>query len=120
MGDGVVRNRYCAVAFGGFADREPGHFLPVGGERCFAASDFPQARVQLLNNGEFEDGYQAIAFALDNVPFRNNPFIAKNVILITDEGRSVIEEGEGLTRESIQQRLRVSVYACSDGIQLLK
>ena len=106
MGDGAVRNRYCAVAFGSFGTLQQGHFLLVNGQRCFFASDFPQARVQLINAGFIEDGYEAMQFAIDNVPFRNNPFIAKNMILITDEGRSVIPLGENITRSSIESELR--------------
>ena len=44
VGDGAVRNRYCAVAFGGFGVLERGHFLEVDGQRCFFAPDFPRAR----------------------------------------------------------------------------
>lgn len=102
VGDGAVRNRYCPIAFGGFAEQEQAHFLPVDGQLCFPVADFPRARAQLKNEGLREDGYQAIRFALDNVPFRENPFIAKNMILITDEGRTVIPPGETETRESIQ------------------
>jgi len=78
----------------------------VNGQRCFFASDFPQARVQLINAGFIEDGYEAMQFAIDNVPFRNNPFIAKNMILITDEGRSVIPLGQNITQSSIESELR--------------
>ena len=49
-----------------------------------------------------EDGYQAIQFAIDNVPFRNDTRIARNMLLITDEGRTAIPEGAGLTFESVQ------------------
>lgn len=86
---------------------EPGHFLPVNGQSCFTAAEFSQARVQLANAGLREDGYEALKFALDNVPFRrNNPFVAKNMILITDEGRNVIPQGENITRQSIEADLR--------------
>ena len=74
---------------------------------CYSAADFRAAQQQLITNGRFEDGYQAIQFVLDNIPFRNSPFIAKNILLITDEGRSVIPEGENITRESIEENLRV-------------
>lgn len=56
-----------------------------------------------------EDGYEAIQFAIDNIPFRNTPFIAKNIILITDEGRTPIPQGENITRESIQDELKVHI-----------
>ncbi len=102
VGDGAVRNRYCAIAFGGHVEREQAHFLLVDGQPCFAAADFPRARALLKNAGLREDGYQAIRFALDNVPFRQSPLIAKNMILITDEGRTVIPQGADETRETIQ------------------
>ena len=57
---------------------------------------FSQFRAQLLNAGLHEDGYQAIEFALNNVPFRDSPFVAKNIILITDEGRTTIPDGAGI------------------------
>lgn len=57
-----------------------------------------------------EDGFQAIQFALDRVPFRASPFIAKNILLITDEGRVPIPEGENLTRPIIEQQLKVASY----------
>ena len=66
---------------------------------------FLSSSAQLINAGFYEDGYEAIDFALRNVPFRESPFIAKNIILITDEGRSVIPEGENITRSSTQTAL---------------
>lgn len=107
VGDGPVRNRYCLVGYGGVLENQTGHFQPVDGQPCFLASDFPRAQSQLQTLGIEEDGYEAIQFALDNAPFRESPFIAKNIILITDEGRTVIEEGENITRELIQAELKV-------------
>ena len=75
--------------------------------RCYPASDFPRAQAQLLTAGVDEDGYEAIQFALDNVPFRNSPFIAKNILLITDEGRRIIPEGEDITRDSLEEEIKV-------------
>ena len=108
-----MRNRYCLVGYGGIFENEPGHFLPVDGQPCYLASDFPRAQSQLVALGIKEDGYEAIKFALDNVPFRDTPFIAKNIILITDEGRTIIEAGEDITRESIQAELKVLVTTAS-------
>ena len=98
-----MRNRYCLVGYGGVLENATGHFR----QPCFLVSDFPRAQSQLATVGIEEDGYEAIQFALDNVPFRESPFIAKNIILITDEGRTVIDEGENITRESIQAELKV-------------
>ena len=105
-----MRNRYCLVGYGGVLENATGHFRSVDGQPCFLVSDFPRAQSQLVTNGIEEDGYEAIQFALDNVPFRESPFIAKNIILITDEGRAIIDEGENITRESIQEQLKVRTY----------
>lgn len=105
VGNHENRNRYCAIAFGGIGPMEPAHFLLVNGEKCFTADQFPKARVQLKNAGLYEDGYEAIHFAINNVPFRDSPFIAKNVFLITDEGRSIILQGQSLTKTSIRDEL---------------
>lgn len=108
VGDGDVRNRYCLIGFGSFKPFTTAHFRDVGGKVCYSAADFPRAQAQLLTQGRMEDGYEAIQFALDNVPFRNSPFIAKNILLITDEGRTVIPEGENITRQSIEQAIKVA------------
>ena len=78
---------------------------------CYSAADFPRAQTQLVTQGLDEDGYEAIHFALNNVPFRNSPFIAKNILLITDEGRTIIPEGVNITRQSIEQELKVLYFA---------
>lgn len=110
VGDGETRNRYCVIGFGGFGSNlRPGHFRSVAGQACYTAAEFPLAQRQLVAAGLFEDGYQAIKFGLDNVPFRESPFIAKNVILVTDEGRTPIREGADITRASIEAELKVCV-----------
>ncbi|KAL5475417.1 hypothetical protein EMCRGX_G025231 [Ephydatia muelleri] len=105
VGDYGNRNRYCAIAFGGIGPLEPAHFLLVNGEKCFTADQFPKARIQLKNVGLNEDGYEAIHFAINNVPFRDSPFIAKNVFLISDEGRTIIPQGQSLTKSSVRDEL---------------
>ena len=102
-----MRNRYCLVGFGGFGNLRRGHFRPVDGMPCIFASDFLRAQSQLVVRGAMEDGYEAIEFALDNIPFRNSPFIAKNILLVTDEGRTIIPEGINVTRQSVEEKLKV-------------
>lgn len=105
VGDKEVRNRYCLIGFGSFAPLRSAHFRAVDGLPCYTASSFPRAQAQLVTSGVDEDGYEAIKFALDNVPFRDSPFIAKNILLITDEGRSMIPEAVGVTRDTVQQSI---------------
>ncbi len=109
MGDGEIRNRYCVIGFGSFGNLRRAHFRPVGGQPCYTATEFPLAQRQLIAAGLFEDGYEAIKFGLDNVPFRESPFIAKNILLVTDEGRTVIQEGASITRASIEAELKVGL-----------
>ena len=106
----MIRNRYCLVGYGGFFEREHGHFILVDGQPCYFATNFSRARNQLRNEGLNEDGYEAIQFAIDNIPFRNTPFISKNIILITDEGRTTIPLGKNITRETIQDELKVHTH----------
>lgn len=110
VGDGIVPNRYCLIGYGIFGERRQAHFRRVDGQACYVAAEFPRAQRQLVTAGAEEDGYEAIQFALDNVPFRNSPFIAKNVLLITDEGRTIIPEGENITQESIAAQLKVKEF----------
>ncbi len=111
VGDGDTRNRYCVIGFGGFGTLRAAHFRAVSGQACYTAAEFPLAQRQLVTAGLFEDGYQAIKFGLDNVPFRESPFIAKNVLLVTDEGRTVIQEGASITKDSIEAELKVLMLA---------
>ena len=101
-------NRYCLIGFGIFGNLQRAHFRRVDGQACYVAAEFPRAQRQLIAAGAREDGYEAIQFALDNVPFRESPFIAKNLLLVTDEGRTVIPEGENITQELIAEQLKVS------------
>ena len=63
----------------------------------------------MRNAGLYEDGYEAIDFALNNIPFRESPFIAKNIILITDEGRTPIPQGEGAHVENCEKIIYFSL-----------
>lgn len=114
VGNGEIRNRFCLIGFGSFDPLRTAHFRSVDGMVCYPASEFPRAQAQLLTQGLMEDGYEAIQFALDNVPFRNSPFIARNILLITDEGRTIIPEGINITQQSIEQQLKVLLdyYNC--------
>ncbi len=84
---GETSNSYGLVGFGGtdYAGQLAHEHL-VGGASMGSASDLSSATGGLVANGGFEDGYQAINFALSNYSFTSS---AINFILVTDEDRDV-------------------------------
>ena len=103
IGIGLERatpNRYCLVQFGGRGRYLRGRFLYVNGNKFFSADEFFQARRQLRKLGDVADGYEAIEFLLQRAPFRNDPMIAKSVVLASNMGRSVLAT-VNVTRESL-------------------
>ena len=98
-------NRYCLIQFGGRGRFLTAKFLQVGGKTFFPAKTFVVARRQLRRSGDVADGYEALEFAAKNVPFRQDPLVAKMLILVTNMGRSVLSTKANLTRQSIFQVL---------------
>ena len=99
IGNGSEPNRYCLVQFGGRGRFLTGMFLLVDRNIFFPVERFVDARRQLLRNGDVADGYEAVEFTIENTPFREDPNIAKLIILVTDMGRSVLATKRNLTRE---------------------
>jgi hypothetical protein len=87
-GAGVTGNQYGLVGFGtsshGPAGQDP-HKHAVGGTDFGTAAQLSTAAGTLVASGGTEDGWEAIAYALNNYTFRANA--ALNVVLITDEDR---------------------------------
>ena len=94
-------NRYCVVQFGGRGEKLRGHFLYVNGMKFFPSSSFVTARRQLKRSGDIADGYEAVEFALNNAPFRNDSTVKKIIFLVTNMGRSVLATKANLTKNII-------------------
>lgn len=96
---GLVGNRYGLV---GYVNQ--GRMLPTDGEPWMSAAEFSTATDELrTNRGPNEDGYLGIDYAIQNYEFRDTA--ARNIVLVTDEERSIVDEG--LTFASISEQLRV-------------
>ena len=101
-------NRYCLVQFGSRGRFLTARFLLVNGEIFFRESQFVMARRQLKRNGDIADGYEALDFTLTHAPFRDDPHIAKHVVIITNMGRSTLATAAALTRESMLNQLKMN------------
>ena len=100
------RNMYGLVGFGRFSPSPKAHLLLSNSSRpMYPAEEYPEANAKLESYGRYEDGYQAINFAVKELPFSKEPSVARVLILVTDEDRDVIEEGRNITRENILNRL---------------
>jgi hypothetical protein len=110
MGAGVTNNRFGMVGFVEDTDAHgPGSAGPHkhtfnGGNDWGTSSNFNSGLDLLLtDNGRvFEDGYEAIQFAIDNYTFRSGA--AVNFILITDEDRDDTTSG-AITKSSVLQAM---------------
>ena len=96
---GVTNNQYGLVGYGGTGNKLLGHSYDVGGGFFGGASDFASATSQLTTSGGFEDGYQALDYALNNYSFREGA--AVNLILVTDEDRDIHSSAQNLTYQTI-------------------
>lgn len=109
--DPACPNRYSVVGFGRTVpDQFARFFTPADGSIMFPIEQYAQAVSTLVEDptGRFEDGYQAMNFALDNIPLRQSTAecaVARNMILLTDEDRDTGAGLQGLTRASMQTRL---------------
>ena len=104
--DTATPNRYCLVQFGGRGRFLRAHFLLGNNSVFFKAESFVHARRQLRRNGDIADGYEAIEFTLREAEFREDPNIARVIVLVTNMGRSVLVTSSDLTREGIFVQLR--------------
>lgn len=97
----TARNRYCLIQFGGRGRFLTGRFLSVSQRKFFYANEFVFARRRLAKLGDVADGYEALEFLLNNAPFRSDPLIGRNAILVSNMGRSILATKTNLTRERI-------------------
>ena len=103
-----ARNLFCAVQFGAKGKEMRATLLSIKNKVFFRAHEVPAVRRTLKRNGFSADGYEAIEFALNNVPFRNSSEIAKSIILGANTGRSTLSDKANLTKSFIFQKLKKS------------
>lgn len=77
-----------------------GHKHLVGGSEFGTATEYGTATGTLIHSGGFEDGYQAMDYALNNYTLRANA--VTNIILVTDEDR---DGGGGFTFDGMVNAL---------------
>lgn len=112
QGKGLRSNRYGLIGFGGsfypgqpFARPIDMDLLTPGIQQFGNASMFANAAERLIPSGGYEDGYQAIDYAIKNYLFRDNA--ALNIVLITDEDRDYgLAGSHGFNYNSILTTLR--------------
>ena len=92
IGSGSKPNLYSLTGFGAgrqLPDQCPTEKLTQSGNRMFRASEYGVVNRQLTTeaNGQREDGWHAVKFAMETTPWRRQPGVAHNIILVTDEDR---------------------------------
>jgi RHS repeat-associated protein len=110
---GLVDNRFAVIGYGNVLVA-PRILLAPGDSDPWATADMASQRAAYLQaNGDTEDGYLGIEFALDLLEFRANA--SRQAILVTDEDRDVV--GTHLTFETIRVALDqndVDLHTVSD------
>ncbi len=103
---GVNANRFGLVGFGtsqhGGGSNQVGHQHNVGGGEYGTANQFATASGGLVVSGGFEDGYEAMNFALGYTDRSGN--VAHQMILVSDEDRDV-NSGAGINFGAMQSSL---------------
>lgn len=85
VGTGAQDNRYGLTGFGGGSTHLAPHQHLVGGSEFGDSAQYAAATGSLVLSGSFEDGWNAINYAMNNYTF--NTGAAINLILVTDEDR---------------------------------
>lgn len=107
--NGTLVNNYALVAFGGKPGIPPQIYTSTANNSrtLYPITEFPFAALSQpkAKPGTHEDGYEAIKYAMENVPLRVSNNVARNIILITDEDRDVLPSSQ-LTRRSMKHSLK--------------
>ena len=104
IGTNGTANRYCLAMFAGSGSYTSASYLMVNSQVFFSSTSFPTARRQLPKDREAGDGYEAISYVVRTAPFRNDTFIGRSVVLVTDTGRNASLRSN-LTWEGMYQML---------------
>ena len=108
IGNGALKNQYFVVLFG---NTEGENFrsnrtmvVDVNGRVNLTVNQVRSAMRKFSRNGNAEDGYQAIELALDIKELRrDNPDVALNIGLVTDEPRDPFRNTAAGTESSMQE-----------------
>ena len=95
-------NVYAIVGFG--VPDVSARVVQLNGDTWIPASRYREATGQLKTDGDTEDGYYAIDFAIRNLPFPDS--CARNYILVTDERRAESPQGASLTHDRVLTALQ--------------
>ena len=98
-------NRFCVIQFGGRSEDLRARIIKVDDKVFFDADIVKETRSELKRNGYVADGYEALEFAINNIPFRDSLSVAKGFILVTDTGRSMLADRVNLTKPIISHLL---------------
>ncbi len=101
-------NRFCVIQFGSRNEDIRARIITVNGDVFFDAETVSKTRADLKRNGHVADGYEAIEFTINNIPFRKSLNVAKGIILVTDTGRSVLADRVNLTKPIVSYLLQKS------------
>ena len=110
IGAGATPNLYSLTGYGAgstLPDQCPTAKYPPSMSRMFPVNEYTDANKQLstAKNGDREDGWQALIWAITNSNFRTGPGIGRNIILVTDEDRDP-DCDNTLTPERVQKFLQ--------------
>ncbi|XP_065179370.1 uncharacterized protein LOC135809858 [Sycon ciliatum] len=110
IGTGRLNNHYMLVGFGHAYPHHSAHPFAVNGRRDVTDANVDALLRQLHadDNGYIEDGYEALIYAIDNLPIRRgNDRVPVNIIFVSDEDRDLVNVtyGSRLTEELVRERL---------------
>ena len=87
------------------------------GRSMYPSSEFVQVAAMLESRGAAEDGYQAMEHAVQKLHLRDSEHVERILILVTDEDRDVIPQGQELTQRTMTRLLglkRVAFHVVVD------
>lgn len=91
------RNQFCVVQFGARGYEIKAKFVTIKASTFFVSENIKEARKALKRNGWVADGYEAIKFTLDHVPFRSDPSVGRAIVMATNLGRTALAESADLS-----------------------
>ena len=111
IGGGALPNLYSLTGFGAgsvLPDQCPTQKKTRSGQRLFRAVEYRDVNHQLSTaaNGQREDGWHAVKYAVETTPWRRVAGVAHNVILVTDEDRDDDCGGKNLTAQHVTDLLQ--------------